>query len=431
MTGHGGTTETPRWGSVPRDAATTPRALRRWNAEVILDVLRGAPAATVTDLVSATGLSRPTVDAAIEELLGLGVVVELDPSPGGGPRRGRPGRRLAFSSDRGHLLGIDVGECTARAAVADLRGDVLAERVLRFPRQSRGGTHRLAGVEQVIGEAVRAAGISVDQVLAAGIGISGGVEPATGRIAYSGALPAGLDVGAALGLPCPVLVDNDANLAARGELWRGAGRGVQNLICVLAGERLGAGLVVNGQLVRGHGGAAGEMAFLGPFADDTGAEGISQHVRVIAADRTPGTDPASVDVPGVFAAASAGDPVALDVVARAVARPARATATLALVLNPELVVVAGGVARAGSTLLAPFRAHMAELTRVLPRIAASPLAERAVLVGAVRTALDHVEAHVLDELGTDAPSGPAYAFDARVTLPGSAAGLARPRIDAS
>ena len=401
MVPYGAGPEMRTWASpAPRDPATTPRELRRWNAGVVLDALRRTDVATVADLVGRTGLSRPTVNAAVDELLGVGLVAERAPDAGQEPRRGRPGRRLAFRSDRGFLLALDIGECTVRAAVADLRGSVLAERRLPFPDPSRGGTHRIPHVRDLVAEVLAAAGVGRDLLMAAAVGVSGGIDPATGLVAYSGALPAGLDLADALDLPCTVLAENDANLAALAESWQGGAQGVSNVICVLAGERLGAGLVVNGQLVRGHEGAAGEMAFLGPFAEDTGAEGISQWVRNLAAEES-GAEPSSVDAAAVFAAAAAGDPGAVDVVDRAVAAPARATATLALVLDPQLVVVGGAVARAGETLLAPFRRHVSSMTRVPPTVIASPLAERGVLLGAVRRALDHVEAHLLDGLAGD------------------------------
>lgn len=198
------------------------------------------------------------------------------------------------------------------------------------------------------------------------------------------------------------------------------------MVCVLASERLGSGIVVNGELVHGHDGVAGEMAFLGPFADTTGAHGIGGYARtygseaiaalcasggvvparaqpsgVSVADDTLWSqchgDPGQVSAAMVFAAARAGDPVALQVIDRAVEVPARAIAIVALVLNPELIVLGGAVAHAGDTLLGPFSKALAEFTRMPPRLEISPLAERGVLVGAIRHALDEIERHVLDD----------------------------------
>src|SRR3954469_4719806 len=103
----------------------TPRLLRRLNAERVLHALRETGPLRVTELLAATGLSRPTVDAVADDLLRLGWAEERD-DDGGEPRgRGRPARRLAFRTDAGHVLGLDIGEVKVRAAVADLAGEVL------------------------------------------------------------------------------------------------------------------------------------------------------------------------------------------------------------------------------------------------------------------------------------------------------------------
>jgi predicted NBD/HSP70 family sugar kinase len=160
------------------------------------------------------------------------------------------------------------------------------------------------------------------------------------------------------------------------------------------------------------------MAFLGPFAHDIGAHGIAYYARTLGSEaiarqdpsRDPaphahglwilvGGDPTRVDAETVFAAAQASDPLAADIIERAITTPARAIAILALVLNPELVVIGGAVAKAGNVLLEPLARHLEQLTRLPPRLEASTLAERGVLVGAVRHALDHVEPRLLDGLG--------------------------------
>ena len=255
------------------------------NAELVLDRSSSRPL-RAADLAAETGLSRPTVNAVIDELrrprLGTGV----QPRPGGQAQRGRPGRRLAFNARRGYVLALDVGEIQVRAAVADLRGDVVTERVRRFNDTSRGGIHRLASTRRIAAATIDAAGIATGSLLATTVGISGGVDPVTGEILFSGVFPAGLNLRSVLAgeHDRPVLVENDANLAALGERWRGVARGIDNVICALASERMGAGLLVNGQLVRGHGGAAGEMSFLGPFARDTGAHGIAYYARTLGSE---------------------------------------------------------------------------------------------------------------------------------------------------
>src|SRR4051812_42830118 len=98
----------------------TPRLLRRLHAQRVLDALRADGPLRVTDLVAATELSRPTVDAVADDLVRLGWVAESTPE---GPRRGRPARVLEFRADAGYVAGLDVGEVKVRVAVADLTGE--------------------------------------------------------------------------------------------------------------------------------------------------------------------------------------------------------------------------------------------------------------------------------------------------------------------
>src|SRR5919198_4289870 len=113
-------------------AATTTKLLRRLNAGLVLDTLRDAGPLRVTDLVTRTGLSRPTVDAVADDLLRLGWLEESDDEAGGIPRRGRPARLLAFRAGAGHVLGIDIGEAKVRSAVANLSGEILGEDLRPF-----------------------------------------------------------------------------------------------------------------------------------------------------------------------------------------------------------------------------------------------------------------------------------------------------------
>ncbi|HWT26277.1 MAG TPA: ROK family transcriptional regulator, partial [Solirubrobacteraceae bacterium] len=270
-----------------RPEAATPQLLRRLNAARVLDVLRTSGPVRVSDLVEATGLSRPTVDAVADDLVRLGWVETLEDDPAAAPKRGRPARRVAFRADAGYVLGVDIGEHTVRAAVADLRGAVVSERVRAIPPAS-GGRARLALVRRAIGAAVTGARIRRSALLATCVGCTGGIDADTGRVLFSSAFPGlerlNLRTEIERSVPRPVLVENDCNLAVVGERWRGVARGVDDVVCVLASERMGAGIVVSGQLVRGHAGVAGEMPFLGAYEVQHGAEGIAELVRRRAAE---------------------------------------------------------------------------------------------------------------------------------------------------
>jgi predicted NBD/HSP70 family sugar kinase len=234
------------------------------------------------------------------------------------------------------------------------------------------------------------AGLRRADLLGACVGCTGAMDSATGRVLFSSVFPSGYDLGKALAgtLGRPLTVENDCNLAVLAEQWCGAAQGLDDVVCVLAGERIGAGILVGGKLMRGHAGAAGELAFLGAYAVEHGAEGIGQLVRDLS-----GESPEAV-----FEAAAAGDKDALAIVERAERWAGVGIVTTAQIVNPELVVIGGGVARAGEVLLAPLRRRLEAMVRMPPRLAASPLAERGPLLGAIRLALDELEPRLLEGL---------------------------------
>src|SRR3954451_16905730 len=358
------------------DTPATPRLLRRLNAGRVLDALREGEPLRVTELMVRTGLSRPTVDAVAGDLVRLGWVEEVASD---GARRGRPARALAFRASAGHVAGVDIGEVKVRAAVADLRGEVVAERVHMFA-----GAERLPVIRRAAEEVLAEAGA---RLLGACVGCTGAMNAAEGRVLFSSVFPDGFDLADALtgtfGLR--PAVENDCNLAVIAERWRGAAVGVDDVVCVLGGERIGAGIMVGGQLMRGHAGAAGELAFLGL---DEPSHGVGPLVSELS-DQAPEV---------LFAAVEAGDEQALAVVERVEREMSRGIVMTAQIVNPEIVVIGGGVARAGEVLLAPLRRRLDAMVRRPPRLEASPLAERGPLLGAIRLALDHLEPRMLDAL---------------------------------
>jgi predicted NBD/HSP70 family sugar kinase len=357
----------------------TPRLLRRLNAERVLHALRETGPLRVTELVARTGLSRPTVDAVADDLLRLGWLEELAADR---PRRGRPARSLSFRAQAGYVAGLDIGEIKVRAAVADLTGRVVAEHVREFD-----GAQRLPAIRRVAAATLKDAGITRDQLQASCVGCTGPMEPRTGRVLYSTIFPDGFNLAGALAntLGRSIAVENDCNLAVIAERWQGAAMGLDDIVCVLAGERIGAGIMVGGQLMRGHAGAAGELPFLGV---DEPSHGVGPLVRELS-DQAPEV---------LFAAAEAGDEQALAVVERVEREMSGGIVMTAQIVNPEMVVIGGGVARAGEVLLAPLRRRLEAMVRLPPRLEASPLAERGPLLGAIRLALDHLEPRMLDAL---------------------------------
>ena len=418
----------------------TSLLLRRMTASAVLDALRSGGPMTGSDLIDATGLARPTVHVVCNDLIRLGWIRETG-NRRPDSRRGRPARVYEFQSRAGFVLGIDATD-RVTVRLADLRGDRVAESSEPLAHVSVPADDRVAAICRQIGRVLALAGVEPSRVLAVTVGVPTSVDAdgrPLGRETYLPGLP-GRDLGPEIGgqFGWPVLVENDANLAAWGERWRGVAAGVDDLVVMLADERLGSGLFSDGRPVRGHRGGAGELRLLELVERVGSTYGIAWLLRTLGAEAVAGLgpsgpagprggrgrvlwegsggDPAAVETATVLEAARAGDEVALEVVDEVADRMAHAIAAVAGLLNPELVVISGAVASAGDLLLHRIRDRLLpDLIDLPPRLAMSSLGDQAVVVGAVRMALDHVEARLLGSPGA-APWKEAPALAAAPTL---------------
>jgi len=395
--------------------SSSPQVLRHANRLAILDRMRKNGSMTGTDLMNATGLTRATVHGVCDDLIELGWVVEVDAKPEpGSVQMGRPARVYEFNARARVVLGIDMGYHRVTVLVNDMRGERLAQHVERFDADGS-PDDRIDTVDRCAIRALAKAGTDAAAVLAVGVGVAAPLD-AEGRTVPGNVFWKVMNVDLARAFAerhgWPVVVDNDANLAALAERWRGHCGDSENFVVILAGERLGAGLVEGGRVLHGSRGAAGEMAFLdhvegvgsaigiAPLAREWGADEVR---RAVSAGAAPGilvdlssSDPETVTAEMVFDAAHRDDPAAVAILERLGDRFARIVATLASLLNPEIVVIAGAVAQASQLIVATIQEQLPRYTVVPPTILASDLGSEIVSIGAVRTALDYAEAHALD-----------------------------------
>ncbi|WP_431929255.1 ROK family protein [Nonomuraea jabiensis] len=387
--------------------AGTP-VLRRMNRAAVLDaVRRRAPEPVrVAELARLTELTRPTVAQAVEDLLAAGWLRQVAPEQA---TVGRPATRFSLNGRAAPVLALDVGPHTVTAGIADLAGERLA--TIRRPVSRRGARHLLEAVDEATGAALAAAGLDAGQIAAVTAATPGIVEVSTGRVLFAPSVPGWPEIDLAGRLRarfrCTVTVENDANLAALAAVRQHTGAGT--LLAVQWGERLGAGVVIDGRLHRGAG-QAGEIGFIRPTGDHPdpagdgrgpleraiGAEAIVDLARRRAAGHPESRLARATDAAAVFAAAADGDPMAVEVVDRVAAVFAEAIAPAVLVLSPHAIVIGGGIARAGAVLLDAIARHLEDLTLTPPSVELSELAEGTVLTGAIQLALDEVWRDTLD-----------------------------------
>jgi predicted NBD/HSP70 family sugar kinase len=395
---------------MPKATAATPQLLRRVNAQAVLRSIRGMDVATGTELMAQTGLTRASVIAVCEDLMRRGWIRELenqrDP---GGYRKGRPARRFELNERAGYVLGMDVGVSKTTVVVADLRGKTVARSSRPFRAVNISAQERIGVINSAALTALQSVGASPGTVLAVSAGIAAPVDR-NGDVMADQHFWSYFDVGLRSALKelhgWTVLLENDANLAALGERWRGSAAGIDDVVVILASERLGSGVIEGGRLLHGSRGGAGELAYLDLVEGVGDTSGIAMLARVWAADALAGTATTSlrelsaagteVNAEDVFAAAAAGDSVALGILDRLSDRMARVVGSVATMINPELVVIGGAVADSAGVLLDPITQLLPAYTATPPRLTVSPLGNSIVTVGAVRRALDYVEENSLD-----------------------------------
>jgi predicted NBD/HSP70 family sugar kinase len=377
--------------------AGTPASMRALNQRLVLDRLRRHGEATRPQIASDTGLSKPTVGQALLDLEQHGLVRAI------GRSAARPGRAAVIyrtAPDAGHIVGVDIGRRMIHVAVADLDGVVVAR--LEQQNRSRSGATLLRTVQESVARAIVQAGLAPDDIVVTVLGTPGIPDAATGTVHRAPNLPGwerrGLLRELVSGLGAngsEVIVENDANLCAVGEHAQGAARGVDVVACLTIGTGIGMGILVNGKLFRGAHGAAGEIADLpygrvpaGVTAHRPGPiEIVAAAQAVVSAAHEAGLSHAST-AKAVFDLAREGDKRALRVVADEASKLAHVVSVVTAVLDPGLIVLAGGIGRNADLLADPMHRELAATIPVVPDIVGGQLGEDAVLVGAIATAME-------------------------------------------
>jgi predicted NBD/HSP70 family sugar kinase len=371
--------------------------LRAINERALLEALRRVGPSSRPQLARIAGLSKPTVSLALSNLEAAGLVRLVGPAT---PSPGRTAMLYEVDPTAGYVVGIDIGRAWIRIAAADLSGRIVVRRDER--NRERSATALVRMVSEVAHGVVGAAGLTWEQVAHTVVGGPGVFDPDSDRLLLAPNLPGwsrpGLMSSLREALPPSVALDNDANLAAVGERTYGSGRDADTFVYVSIGTGIGMGIIIDGELYRGAHGAAGEVAYLPlPGDGDAGADrdarlrGIMEAAAsadaVVRTAKRLGMAGAS-SAKRVFAAARAGDGLALAAVESEAERLALVVGTVAAILDPEFVLLGGGVGSNIDLLRPPLERRLAELTPLGPQVAEGQLGQDAIVLGAVASALD-------------------------------------------
>jgi predicted NBD/HSP70 family sugar kinase len=372
-------------------------SLREANRARIVDAIKKHGGLTQVELAGATGLSPATVSNIVKELSGSGVLHTTQSI-----RSGRRAQHVTLAHALGLVVGVHFSTRHLRVALADVAHTVVAENHMPLAKDHR-ADNELDKVSMLLTDMLESVDATRDDLLAVGIALPAPVDRATGTTARSGIMRGwdGVVVADAMErrVKRPVFVDNAANLTALAESRFGAGRGKRNTVTLDIGDGIGAGLLLNGQLFRGTNGVAGEFGHTtirenGPLCR-CGNRGCLEAIAGGPAILDELRDHlGSLKLGDVVLQAMAGDARCIRAIADAGRHIGVATANLCNLIDPERVIVAGELSRAGELLLGPLR-HAVERSIIvnqdlMPDIVQAQLGPRAAALGAVAYAVDRV-----------------------------------------
>jgi glucokinase len=373
--------------------------MRGINRSAILELIRRESPISRTLIAKRLDVSLPTVMRIVDELTAEDLVRPQGTTEWSGGRR----RSLLEFNAEGHVVvGIDLGGTKMFGAIADLGGNILDE--VDISRHGSTGEESYDRLVELIDTLLASPKLEGRRIRGIGVGAPGITRHREGIVNWAYTLnwkdyPLKAKLVERYGLP--IVVDNDVNLAALGELWFGAGQNAQNMVLIAIGTGIGAGIIIDGALYRGAREASGEIGqiipgreFLGRRYAEFGAleslasgTGIAERARQALNGRRDPADLESLLAEDVFDAARQGEEWAQAVIDETVDYLSIAIANISVSFDPELIVLGGGVTRSADLLVEPILHRIDGAIPTLPRLVVSPLGRRAAAMGAITNVL--------------------------------------------
>ncbi len=386
--------------------SATANLIRRLNRSAILDLIRVHSPISRSEIAQQLNISMPTVMRVVDDLHDEDLVRWSGDSQSTG---GRPGSLLEFNADGYAVVGLDLGGSKMFGTVADLSGNIQSE--IYRPWKGNNQAHTLEQVCQLISDLLAQPRPPRQQIRGIGVGAPGVTLYEQGMVIWAPSLGwRDLPLKDTLQerFNFPVVVENDVNLAALGEYGFGAARHTSSAACIAIGTGIGAGIIIDRKIHRGFNQSAGEVVYLPPDVsylgrhyDSFGAlesiasgSGVERRARqALHAHNLPIPEqgPSAEDV---FKAARHGEVWARQVVDETVEYLAFAVAVISAVLDPQVIVLGGGVARSADLLIEPILSRLDGVIPVRPNLVASSLGNRAAVLGAIMLVLDTTTGYV-------------------------------------
>jgi predicted NBD/HSP70 family sugar kinase len=377
----------------------TPTEMRVINRSAILDLIRRESPISRSVIAERLDVSLPTVMRIVDDLINEGLVRSMGTTEWSGGRR----RSLLEFNSRGQvMIGVDLGRTEFYGAVADLGGNLLNEQFLPHPGPD--GEAAYARLVELLEKLLAQAHHDGVTIRGIGVGVPGITDYEQGSIRLAASLDwkdFPLRKGLMERFNLPVIVDNDVNLSALGELWFGAEQNVDSLVLLSVGTGIGAGIILDGAIFRGAHQAAGEVGYMLPGREflncPRGMRGALEDMASVPGILAQGCAALeslgdlermrNLCVENVFEARLLGEPWAVDVINQATDSLALAVANIALSFDPNVIILGGDLSDRFGILVQPILERVRSAISWEGRLGVSTLGRRAAVMGAITNVL--------------------------------------------
>ncbi|KYD10007.1 MULTISPECIES: ROK family transcriptional regulator [Heyndrickxia] len=384
----------------------TPMEMKSINKKRVLQCIQDFAPISRAEISAKIKISKPTVSILVDELINDNWVIEK----GIGEASSQGGRRpiqLFFNHKAAYVIGIDIGGTKVKIIISDLSGNIVAENSFKTNEYLETGL--LSHISKEVDWLIDKEKIAQETILGMGVGIPGITDTISGLVVEAPSLNwfnYSIINEAKKYFSFPIYADNDVNVAALGEQWLGKAKNKNNVLFIAIGTGIGCGIIINNQLYRGSSSAAGEMGYMvtdkkdvksnfkpvfyryGYLESVAGGKSIgekltekirnqSEHPLFEAVKNT------DLSAETAFKLAQAGDKIAQQIIDDATDHLSYGIVNAASLLNPEIIILGGGVSKSAEQILPNVREIVNQYLPSSVEIYTSQLGDNAGVLGAV------------------------------------------------
>lgn len=370
--------------------------IKRLNLSLVQETILKHQPINRAQIAKKLNLSRSTVSSLVDELLRKKMVVELGLGEST-QEGGRRGVKLGFNPKSAFGIGVDIGGTKINVFITDLKGEIIY-------REKVETTADIQKVIYIIKKGLEEAQIEESEIIAMGVGVPGITNSKEGIVLDAPALKwtnVNLREQLTESFNFPVFINNDVNCAALGERWLGSGKNTNDMLFISIGTGVGSAIISDGELIYGHNYQSGEIAYnvseedvrlgnynklgeFGLFEKKTSGQALSQN---------------GFTSRELFQEYEKGNPKAIPIIKDFIQRLSIAIVNAINLLNPESVVIGGGVSESMGTVIREIEENVNRLTPIKTKIRLASLGGDAGSYGAIAYALEEIENKSLMEVG--------------------------------